>query len=229
MRCGAQAVIDDLFAGLDGDDGRRETLAEGAMILRGFVRARAQSLLAAVGEIAATAPFRHMLTPGGLRMSVAMSNCGGLGWVSDPRGYRYSPVDPENGRQWPAMPDSFVDLARSAAAEAGFADFTPDACLLNRYAAGSRLSLHQDRDEIDRGAPIVSVSLGLPAVFLFGGLKRSDSPARILLVHGDVVVWGGPSRLRYHGVQPIKAGRCPETGDCRINLTLRKAGPPGRA
>lgn len=223
----AQKMIDDLFSRLDSDDRRREVLADGALLLHGFAHSQATALLAAVDAVAAAAPFRRMLTPGGLRMSVAMSNCGPLGWVSDRQGYRYSPQDPENGRAWPAMPDVFRHLAHTAAAEAGFRGFTPDACLINRYDAGSRLSLHQDRDEADLGAPIVSVSLGLPAVFLFGGLKRTEPAARVLLAHGDVVVWGGPARLRYHGVQPLKDGVFRETGNRRINLTFRQAGPPG--
>jgi alkylated DNA repair protein (DNA oxidative demethylase) len=163
-----------------------------------------------------------MITPGGFRMSVAMTNCGRVGWVSDRSGYRYDPVDPENGQPWPAIPASFLDLARRAAGIAGFA-FDPDCCLINRYEPGTKLSLHQDRDERDFTAPIVSVSLGLPAVFLWGGLKRSDRPRRIRLESGDVVVWGGPSRLTYHGVAPLAAGEHPVTGQVRINLTFRKA------
>lgn len=214
----------DLLAGLELEDRRREVLAEGAVVLHGHARSRAVALLTAVEAVAAAAPFRHMVTPGGLAMSVAMTNCGPLGWVSDSRGYRYSPVDPGSGRPWPPMPGVFWDLAREAAAEAGFPGFGPDACLINRYAPGTRLSLHQDRNETDLGAPIVSVSLGLPAVFLFGGAGRSDPAARIPLAHGDVVVWGGLSRLRYHGVLPVKAGFHPDTGEYRINLTFRQAG-----
>lgn len=177
----------------------------------------------ALTEVTTAAPFRHMLTPGGFRMSVAMTNCGRRGWVSDRSGYRYDPIDPDSGRRWPAMPAAFLSLAGEAAASAGLGPFTPDACLINRYAAGARLSLHQDRDERDFGAPIVSVSLGLPAVFLFGGLRRKDTPLRVPLAHGDVVVWGGPARLRYHGVVPLKAGSHPLTGEFRINLTFRKS------
>src|SRR5262249_36146035 len=157
-------------------------------------------------KVAAQAPFRHMVTPGGFRMSVAMTNCGALGWVTDQTGYRYDPVDPESGECWPRMPESFLRLARDAAARAGFANFVPDACLINRYRPGARLTLHQDKNERDFGAPIVSVSLGIPAVFLFGGLKRADKTVRVTLRHGDVVVWGGPDRLRYHGVLPLKEG-----------------------
>jgi alkylated DNA repair protein (DNA oxidative demethylase) len=169
------------------------------------------------------APFRHMLTPNGRRMSVAMTNCGAVGWVSDRAGYRYDACDPESGRPWPPMPDVFGQLALQAAERAGFGAFAPDACLINRYEPGARLSLHQDRDERDFAAPIVSVSLGLPAVFLFGGLRRADTPRRVPLVHGDVVVWGGPSRLRYHGVLPLEDGHHPLMGGYRINLTFRKA------
>jgi alkylated DNA repair protein (DNA oxidative demethylase) len=219
-------MIDDLFCDLDSKDQRREVLTDGALVLHGFARAQAPALLAAIGEVTAAAPFRRMLTPGSLRMSVAMSNCGPLGWLSDRQGYRYAPLDPDSGQPWPTMPELFRQLAERAAADAGFPGFTPDACLINRYEAGSKLSLHQDKDEADLGAPIVSVSLGLPAVFLFGGLKRNEPTTRVPLVHGDVVVWGGPARLRYHGVQALKDGRWPETGNCRINLTFRKAGPP---
>jgi alkylated DNA repair protein (DNA oxidative demethylase) len=165
-----------------------------------------------------------MVTPGGYRMSVAMTNCGSLGWVSDRTGYRYSTIDPESGLPWPQMPDAFFRLATSAAAQAGFTQYVPDACLINRYAPGAKLSLHQDKDEKDFGQPIVSVSLGIPAVFLFGGLKRSDKPARVSLTHGDVVVWGGPDRLRYHGVLPLKESHHPVVGGYRVNLTIRKAG-----
>jgi alkylated DNA repair protein (DNA oxidative demethylase) len=219
----------DLFDNLDNSqDGYApgsapEPLADGAVVLRGFARTQAPQLLDEIGDIAAKAPWRHMITPGGLRMSVAMTNCGQAGWVSDRTGYRYDPCDPLDGEPWPAMPAAFLDLATRAAAEAGFAGFAPDACLINRYEPGTRLSLHQDRDERDLRAPIVSVSLGLPAVFLFGGLRRADRPARIRLAHGDVVVWGGPSRLAFHGVAPLADGDHPLLGRERINLTFRKA------
>jgi alkylated DNA repair protein (DNA oxidative demethylase) len=202
----------------------KEDLCPGAFVLRNFALPDESALLGAVREVSATAPFRHMLTPGGFRMSVAMTNCGELGWVTDRSEYRYDAVDPESGLPWPPMPDSFLKLARNAAAGAGFPSFVPDACLLNRYEAGTKLSLHQDKDERDFGAPIVSVSLGIPAVFLFGGLKRADKAQRVPLSHGDVVVWGGPARLRYHGVLPLKEGHHPLLGAHRMNLTLRKAG-----
>jgi alkylated DNA repair protein (DNA oxidative demethylase) len=198
-------------------------LGPGAVVLAGFARPVADPLAAALQAVVAAAPFRHMLTPGGRRMSVAMTNCGEVGWVSDTSGYRYDPLDPLIGRPWPPMPAVFGDLARRAAERAGFARFMPDACLVNRYEPGARLSLHQDRDERDFDAPIVSVSLGLPAVFLFGGMHRADSTRRVPLTHGDVVVWGGPSRLRYHGVLPLAEGEHPLVGRCRINLTFRKA------
>jgi alkylated DNA repair protein (DNA oxidative demethylase) len=185
-------------------------------ILRGFALPQEKLLLEAVAQVAAGAPFRHLTTPGGHRMSVAMTNCGPLGWVSDRRGYRYEALDPETGKPWPPMPSSFLSLSERAAAEAGYAGFAPDACLINRYQPGARLSLH--RDEGDFGAPIVSVSLGAPAIFLVGGLKRADRAERVLLRHGDVVVLGGEARMRYHGVAPLKAG------GQRINLTFRKAG-----
>ena len=204
------------------DDGPRP-LADGAVWLPGFALAQDRALLAAVEVITAAAPFRHLETPGGLRMSVAMSNCGDCGWVSDRRCYRYDSLDPLSGRPWPAMPTLFRELAGDAAAAAGFAGFEPDACLINRYWPGTRLSLHQDRDEQDFSAPIVSVSLGLSAVFQFGGVKRADPVQRLPLAHGDVVVWGGPSRLRFHGVLPLKAGQHPLLGAQRINLTFRRA------
>lgn len=202
-----------------------EWLGSQACVLRGLALARADALLAALSIVSTQAPFRHMLTPGGATMSVAMSNCGPLGWVSDRRGYRYSPVDPVSGQPWPAMPDALRVLADEAARRAGFDTFEPDACLINRYEPGTRLSLHQDRDEQDFTQPIVSVSLGMPATFLFGGLTRSERPARVALWHGDVVVWGGVDRLRFHGVAPIKGDAHPLLGPVRINLTFRRAGP----
>lgn len=216
----------DLFDDLPEDSAATpaiEPLADGAVVLRGAARAHAEALLADVQAIVALAPWRHMVTPGGLKMSVAMTNCGACGWVSDARGYRYDAVDPLSGQAWPGMPASFRQLAAGAAAQAGFAGFAPDACLINRYVPGTRLSLHQDRDERDFTAPIVSVSLGLPAVFLFGGMRRADKPQRIRLAHGDVVVWGGPSRLAFHGVAPLADGDHPLLGPLRINLTFRKA------
>ena len=216
-------ITTDLFAGIQ-EPRRDESLCAGAVVLRGFALADEAPLLQATDAIVAQAPFRHLITPGGLRMSVAMTNAGSLGWVSDRRGYRYDPVDPDSGKRWPPLPDVFRKLAANAAARAGFAGFAPDACLVNRYEPGTRLSLHQDRDERDFGQPIVSVSLGIPAVFLFGGLARAERTMRVPLSHGDVVVWGGPARLRYHGVLPLAQGHHPLTGDYRINLTFRKAG-----
>ena len=200
-----------------------EPLAQGAVLLRGFAAGQAKELIGTVQKIAALAPFRHMLTPGGQKMSVAMTNCGSLGWVSDRKGYRYDSVDPASGARWPEMPAAFSRLARNAAAKAGFENFEPDACLINRYEPGTRLSLHQDKDELDFSAPIVSVSLGLSAVFLFGGLTRADRPRRIRVESGDVSVWGGPARLTFHGIAPLADGDHPFTGSCRINLTFRKA------
>lgn len=220
-RQGVSTLTHDLFAAEDAD---RLPLAPGAWLLRGFALDRAPALLAAVGDVTAAAPFRHMETRRGLRMSVAMSNCGALGWVSDRRGYRYASVDPLGGQPWPAMPEVFAALAGEAARAAGFDGFVPDACLVNRYVPGTRLSLHQDRDERDFEAPIVSVSLGLPATFLFGGANRSDRTQRVPLRHGDVVVWGGAARLFHHGVLPLADGHDPLLGAQRINLTLRKAG-----
>jgi alkylated DNA repair protein (DNA oxidative demethylase) len=198
-------------------------LAAGARHLRGFARPSEAPILEALERVVVLAPFRHMLTPSGHRMSVAMTSCGSAGWVTDRRGYRYDARDPESGRAWPAMPEAFLDLASAAAARAGYAGFAPDACLINRYEPGARMSLHQDKDEHDFAAPIVSISLGLPAVFLFGGARRGDTPLRVRLEHGDAVVFGGPSRLRYHGVLPLKDGDHPATGRQRFNLTFRKA------
>lgn len=218
----------DLFDQSDAEIGtsesRLEPLAPGAVVLRGFASSRAAALLEDLRRVIAVAPFRHMVTPGGFRMSVAMTNCGALGWVSDAEGYRYDAFDPHTGCNWPPLPDSFLRLAREAAERAGFAGFAPDACLINRYQPGARLSLHQDRNERDLTAPIVSLSLGLPALFLFGGSKRADKALRVPLGHGDVVVWGGPARLRYHGVLALKEGDHALLGRQRINLTLRKAG-----
>jgi len=216
-------VTADLFENLDATGRTREQLAEGAVLLRGFARSQQHELIAAVEAVISEAPFRHLITPGGHRMSVAMTNCGSYGWVSDASGYRYDGIDPDTGNPWPAMPPLFRKLAEEAAAEAGFAGFAPDACLINRYEPGARLTLHQDRDERHLGAPIVSVSLGLPATFLFGGMKRSDKTQRYRLEHGDVVVWGGPARLAFHGVAPLADGEHGVLGRKRINLTFRRA------
>jgi alkylated DNA repair protein (DNA oxidative demethylase) len=199
-----------------------ERLEDGAVLLRGFASLQAGELLEEVERIARAAPFRRLVTPGGYTMSVGMTNCGRVGWVSDRTGYRYDPTDPDSGATWPAMPGLFLDLAVRAAAEAGFREYDPDACLINRYVAGAKLGLHQDRDEKDAWAPIVSVSLGLPAVFLWGGKRRSDAVRRLRVEHGDVAVWGGPARFVYHGVAPLKDGQHPLTGNARINLTFRK-------
>jgi alkylated DNA repair protein (DNA oxidative demethylase) len=205
-------------------DAREEQLAPGAWLLRGFALDRMTEVLAGIECIQASTPFRHWVTPGGFRMSVAMTNCGRLGWVSDRLGYRYEACDPLDGRPWPPMPSAFLELAQAAALAAKFPKFIPDACLINRYEPGARLTLHQDKDERDFGAPIVSVSLGLPAVFLFGGDARTDLHRRVALHHGDVVVWGGPARLRHHGVLALKDGHHELLGSQRINLTFRKAG-----
>jgi alkylated DNA repair protein (DNA oxidative demethylase) len=199
-----------------------QKIEEGAVLLRGFATDEAVALLEDVARIAQAAPFRHLVTPGGYTMSVAMTNCGRVGWVSDRTGYRYDPADPDTAALWPAMTDAFLDLAVRAAAEAGFADYHPDACLINRYIAGAKLGLHQDRDEEDAWAPIVSVSLGLPAVFLWGGKHRADPVRRLRVDNGDIAVWGGPARFVYHGVAPLKDGQHPMTGAARINLTFRK-------
>lgn len=201
----------------------QEPLAEGATILRRRAREEAPALIEALLAVAQQNPFHHRITPGGHRMSVAMTNCGDFGWSSDSRGYQYTEQDAENGRKWPPMPLLFRQLALDCAREAGFPQFTPDACLINRYEPGAKLTLHQDKDERDLRQPIVSVSLGLPAVFQFGGFARADATQRVLLEHGDVVVWGGPSRLRYHGILPLKPGDHPLAGAFRYNLTFRRA------
>lgn len=203
---------------------RREELCPGAVVLRGFALPDESAIFEALRHITIAAPFRHMMTPGGFRMSVAMTNCGSYGWVSNSSGYRYDATDPDSGKPWPRMPDVLLKLAQNAAASAGFTNYKPDVCLINRYAPGSRLSLHQDKNERDFDAPIVSVSLGIPAIFLWGGLCRQDRPMRVPLMHGDVVVWGGAARLRYHGVLPIKQEYHRLTGLYRINLAFRKTG-----
>ncbi|WFU19051.1 DNA oxidative demethylase AlkB [Bradyrhizobium sp. CB3481] len=212
----------DLFESVGDTRPSRGVMADGAVLLRGFAKPFEGELLPALRVIVKQAPFRHLITPGGHRMSVAMTNCGSAGWVSDRTGYRYDAIDPESKQPWPAMPPVLRMLAARAADDAGFNGFAPEACLINRYVPGAKLSLHQDRDELDFAAPIVSVSLGLPAIFLFGGAKRADKTARYRLEHGDVVVWGGPSRLFFHGVAPLADGEHPVLGRQRINLTFRK-------
>lgn len=214
----------DLLPEQLGDQPSQQEIVKDAYLIKGFALPGQAALLADLQYIIAVAPLRHMETPGGFIMSVAMTNCGALGWVTDRQGYRYTAHDPLSGQPWPVMPDSFMQLARRAAIATGFNDFVPDVCLINQYKIGARMTLHQDKDELDFSQPIVSVSLGIPAVFQLGGLSRSDKPVRLTLAHGDVVVWGGESRLRFHGVMPLKANHHPATGDYRINLTFRKAG-----
>jgi alkylated DNA repair protein (DNA oxidative demethylase) len=196
--------------------------APGAILLRNFVQAEQTALLAAIEAIAAAAPFRQMVTPGGFTMSVAFTNCGAAGWISDRSGYRYSATDPLTQKPWPTMPPLLSRLASRAAAAAGYPDFAPDACLMNRYLPGTRMSLHQDRQEKPLDAPVVSLSLGLSAIFLWGGDARTDRPQRIPLHHSDAVIWGGPSRLNFHGIAPLKPGSHPLLGDKRYNITFRK-------
>ncbi|WP_394789867.1 DNA oxidative demethylase AlkB [Rhodoferax sp.] len=216
----SDAAAADLF----GSEPAELQLAPQALLLQGFALPYVPRLLTALQAIEQTAPFRHMRTPGGLEMSVALTNCGALGWTSDSRGYRYAAHDPDTGRPWLPLPEVLLQLAHAAAERAGFAHFVPDACLVNRYLPGARLSLHQDKDERDYSAPIVSVSLGIAATFLLGGFSRSDKTLRVPLAHGDVVVWGGADRLRYHGVLAVPPAEHPLLGAQRINLTLRKAG-----
>lgn len=214
-----RSAVGDLFAPPAGGS---EALGPGAVILRGFAAADAERILAAVNDVAAKAPFRNMVTPGGYTMSVAMTNAG-VGWVTDRKGYRYDRTDPDTGKPWPPIPPTLAALAARAAEAAEFPGFAPDGCLINRYEPGTKLSLHQDRNERDFSQPIVSVSLGLPATFLWGGERRAARPRRIGLASGDVVVWGGPSRLAFHGVDKLADGEHPLTGRYRFNLTLRKA------
>lgn len=213
----------DLFAS---QQPSTQEIVKDAFLLQGFALSKEALILADFSHVISAAPLRNMITPGGFIMSVAMTNCGTLGWVTDRTGYRYTTLDPVSGRPWPAMPTSFMQLAQLAASEAGFDDFVPDACLINQYKVGARMSLHQDKNELDFTQPIVSVSLGLPAIFQFGGLKRAGRTVRIPLNHGDVVVWGGDARLRFHGVLPLKADayQVPALGEHRVNLTFRKAG-----
>lgn len=205
--------------------GLQEAIAPGALLLREFAASRAEEILAAIQAISTDNPFRQLRTPGGQRMSVALCNAGRFGWHSDEAGYRYLAHNPSTGRAWPAIPDALIKLAQSAAEAAGYSEFSPQACLINRYAPGAKMALHQDKDERNFAAPIVSISLGLPATFLWGGLQRNDRAQKLPLVHGDVLVWGGPSRLRFHGIAPIIAGQHPLTGALRYNLTLRRVTP----
>jgi alkylated DNA repair protein (DNA oxidative demethylase) len=211
--------MDDLFA--RSDLPREERIVEGMVLLRGA--ATDPALPEELATIIAAAPWRNMVTPGGQTMSVAMTNCGDAGWITDRKGYRYSRVDPLTGQAWPALPPRFATLAASSADRAGFPAFRPDACLINRYDPGARLTAHQDSNERDRTQPIVSVSLGLPAVFQVYGTVRGGTPLRVELHHGDVLVFGGDARMRFHSVQPLKAGVHPTLGPVRVNLTFRKA------
>ena len=214
----------DLFTAASlAEERRDEAIAPGAVLLRGFALPFVDNVLAALGDITAQASFRHMTTPWGAAMSVAMTNCGDAGWLTDREGYRYDGIDPETGQPWPAMPECFRELASRAADRAGYPGFVSDACLINRYAPGTRLTLHQDRDERDYAHPIVSVSLGLPATFQFGGPKRRNPVRTFLVRHGDVVVWGGTSRLAHHGLAALKSGEHALLGNQRINLTFRRA------
>ena len=214
----------DLFADAEPEQQpRREQIGEQSFVLRGFALPWLERLLTALEAVLVAAPFRQMITPGGFTMSVALSSCGTWGWTTDLSGYRYTRNDPQTDLPWPPMPDVFFQLAQAAAREAGFTEFVPDSCLINRYVPGAKMSLHQDKDETSYAAPIVSVSLGLPAMFLFGGFTRSERSQRVPLLHGDIVVWGGVDRLRYHGILPIKDGQHPRLGQQRINFTFRTA------
>lgn len=212
----------DLFDDDDQQPRPALSLGPGSFYLGGFLKEDAAAVLGAINKVVTQAPFRHLVTPGGQTMSVAMTNCGALGWVSDRRGYRYQAIDPLLGEPWSPMPELLLTLAQRAAEQCGYQNFLPDVCLINRYEAGARMGLHQDRDENNLTAPIVSFSLGLPATFIWAGLQRGGKTHRFVLNHGDAVVWGGEDRLRYHGVAPLKAGAHPLTGNCRINITFRQ-------
>ncbi len=223
LRKGTEPATLDLFTNDTVQPPTKEQIGPQSFVLRGFALPVVERLLPAIEAILIQAPFRNMVTPGGYTMSVALSSCGQFGWITDRKGYQYTRVDPLTGQPWPEMPQVFLELARSAALAAGFRDFVPDACLINRYVPGAKMSLHQDKDERDYEWPVVSVSLGIAAMFLFGGHTRSDATQRIPLFHGDVVVWGGEDRLRYHGILPIKQAEHPKLGEQRINFTFRKA------
>ncbi len=200
-----------------------EVIDNDAIILKGFVRAKANQLVKDAELISQQSPFRTMTTPGGGKMSVAITNCGHCGWLSDEHGYRYQQIDPVTHRSWPEMPQSFLKICAAATKAASFAEFMPDACLLNKYQADAKMGLHNDNDEHDLTAPIVSVSLGLDAVFLFGGKTRQSPTRKYLLSHGDVVVFGGQSRLNFHGISLIKPTYISDDlTDHRLNLTFRK-------
>jgi len=201
----------------------QQKVAEGAWLLRGFALAFTSELLFEIQQVIAQAPLRTMHTPSGLPLSVQTTSCGDAGWVSDAYGYRYARRNSFAQKRWPAMPKAFSTLAQQAASAAGFKHYVPDSCLINVYNVGAKMSLHQDKNEKDFSQPIVSVSLGLPATFLLGGLARENATQKIQLIHGDIIVWGGPARLFFHGVLPIKAGRHPLLGERRINLTFRNA------
>ena len=223
QRKGTTPATFDLFAEDTPQAPSREQIGPESFVFRGFALPVIKRLLPALESVLTQAPFRNMVTPGGYTMSVALSSCGEFGWTTDRSGYQYSSIDPLTGQPWPAMPDVFLELAVAAASEAGFAAFVPDACLINRYIPGAKMSLHQDKDERGLEWPVVSVSLGLPAMFLFGGHQRSDPTERVPLFHGDVVVWGGVDRLRFHGVMPVRQAEHPQLGEQRINFTFRKA------
>lgn len=225
MRSDNTPITLDLFADqAPSTPGQTERIGQQAFVLRGFALPWLERLLPDLEAVLRAAPFRQMVTPGGFTMSVALSSCGALGWTTDRSGYRYTSRDPQSGQPWPDMPAVLRELAQAAARAANFEHFEPDACLINRYVPGARMSLHQDKNERSLTAPIVSISLGLPAVFQFGGFERSDKSLRVPLFHGDIVVWGGVDRLRYHGVLPLKDGAHPQLGAQRINLTFRTAG-----
>ncbi|XID74449.1 DNA oxidative demethylase AlkB [Alkanindiges sp. WGS2144] len=205
------------------EPGSVEKIGEQAVVLRGLVNPMEKELIRVIEQITAISPFRHMRTAYGGSMSAALTSCGELGWVADQQGYRYQAIDPLTGQPWPSMPALFLRLAQQAASQAGFESFRPSSCLMNEYTVDARMGLHQDKDEINLNYPVVSVSLGIPAIFLWGGLNRKDATQKIGLFHGDVVVWGGVDRLRFHGIAPLKPACHPLLGERRINMTFRQA------
>ena len=214
----------DLFDLSNNGESWIETITDDAVVLRQYLVNRSDELAEAIKTIEAKAPFRHMKTAGGFTMSAAITGCGDYGWISDRQGYRYSKVDPVTAQPWPEMPEVLKTIGKECARKAGYSDYNPDACLINRYSPGAKMSLHQDKDERDFTAPIVSISLGVPATFLFGGQQRADKTIKVPVMHGDVVVWGGTSRLFFHGVSTIKSAYHPFWGESRINITFRVAG-----
>ncbi len=194
-----------------------------AVLFKAALKPVASSLLEEIRTISGANPFRQRKTPGGQLMSAAMTNCGAWGWVTDADGYRYSDIEPETGRTWLPIPAVWIQWVNLFCQRAGLGTFNPDACLINRYAPGAGMGLHQDKDEKDLAIPIVSFSLGAPVLFRWGGLNRQEPVSEFLLEHGDVLVWGGADRMRFHGVKKLRRYQHPLTGHYRYNLTFRQS------